>query len=412
MPKVTSKLVSTALVSAGVTSLLLALLGSSTVHAEFDQAEDPDSPFAEWGYMKDDWQLVCDNTNTCRAAGYSNDGMSSNEARAASILITMPAGAKFPTAQVQLNNWEEEDQDQIVIDQLIETDYIVELLLNDESHGIVQLSADREGLLSKEQTQQLITRARQNIQIQFKSGDQMWQVSDVGLAAVLLKLDEVQGRVGSKLALISKGANTGKYKGLIPAKSVPKIYAAYAYPISDYPQYDYKDDGTSVEKPKELKYQRLSDRYNNQWQDKMSAWVMPRLSEDDRDSCDILTSKPSWISDDQKVWNFTAIDNQHTLASHLCWRGAYNEGIGYWLIDNATPSKPKLITTSGSDYRNGEIFSAHKGRGLGDCWSMQGWVWDGKSFAKTLEQSTGMCRGIQAGGAWSLPTYISEVVQN
>ena len=403
--------ISTTLVSAGVTSLLLAIMASSTVHAEFDQADDPDSPFAGWGYIKDDWQLVCDNTLTCRAAGYTDYDMNSDELQDASILITAQAGEKFSMGEVQLNNWGDVEQEQFINKQLAATDYKVELWLNNQSYGTVKLSTDRQGKLSREQTQQLLKRARQNTEIQFRSKDLRWQVSDTGMAAVLLKLDEVQGRVGSSFALISKQTSgSTRSAGLTPAKSIPKIYAAYAYPISEYSEYEYKDDGTSVEIPRALKYQQLSDRYNNQWQDKMSAWVIPNLSAEDRDYCETLTSDTPWINDDEKRWQFLAIDAKHTLASFPCWRAAYNTGTGYWLIANESPSKPMLITTSGSEYGNGKIFSAQKGRGLGDCWSTQSWVWDGKTFAKTFEQSTGLCRGIQAGGAWDLPTYISEVV--
>lgn len=403
MPKLTLKPVSTTLVSAGVISLLLAIMGSSTVHAEFDQADDPDSPFAEWGYMKDDWQLVCDNTLTCRAAGYTDDMTRSENNRAASLLLSIKAGEKTAIGQVQLNNWEDAEQEKLVNEQLAKTDFMVELLLNGRSHGIIQLSADRMGKLSQSQTQQLVKSARQNTSIKFKSGDLFWQVSDVGMAAVLLKLDEVQGRVGSPLALVSKNSTTRQ--PLKPAKSIPKIYAVAPYPISEYASAEEK--GSDEQKY----YQQLSERYSEQWQDKMSAWVAASLSESDKDTCNILTSDTPWVDEKDKIWRFMPIDAKHTLASFPCWRAAYNTGTGYWLIANDYPSKPMLITASGSEYGNGEIFSAQKGRGLGDCWSTQSWVWDGKTFAKTLEQSTGMCRGIQAGGAWNMLTYVSEVIQ-
>ncbi|MGP9638233.1 DUF1176 domain-containing protein [Psychrobacter sp. AOP22-C1-22] len=47
---------------------------------------------------------------------------------------------------------------------------------------------------------------------------------------------------------------------------------------------------------------------------------------------------------------------------------------------------------------------------MGDCWSMKEWVWNGEIFNKTLEQTTGLCRLIEAGGAWDLPTYVSDVI--
>ena len=43
--------------------------------------------------------------------------------------------------------------------------------------------------------------------------------------------------------------------------------------------------------------------------------------------------------------------------------------------------------------------------------SRTAWIWNGETFAKSEESSTGMCRGF-AGGAWDLPTYVSAVVKN
>ncbi len=370
------------------------------------------NPFEGEGFVKSDWQLVCDNTLTCQAAGYTDDMTRSDNNKVASLLLSIKAGDKTAVGQVQLNNWEDVEQERQVNEQLSKTNYQVTLYLNNKSYGVVPLSADRIGQLSPKQTQQLIQRARQNTQIHFRSGNLQWQVSDVGLAAILLKLDDVQGRIGSSLALVSKGANT-KYKGLTPAVATPKIYAAHAYPITEYTDFEHIIDGKINGMPtaEAYKYQQLNARYDKQWQAKMSAWGMSALTQSDADTCDILTSDASWVDKKDKAWRFSAIDAKHTLASHLCWRGAYNEGIGYWLIDNANPSNPKLITTSGSDYDTGNLFSAQKGRGLGDCWYTQAWVWDGKGFAKTSEMTTGLCRGVQAGGAWKLPTYVSEVTE-
>ena len=114
---------------------------------------------------------------------------------------------------------------------------------------------------------------------------------------------------------------------------------------------------------------------------------------------------------DRLGWDFIPVDSKHTLATHECWRGAYNMGVGHWLINHAKPSKPTLITTSASDYSDGEIYAIHKDRGIGDCWNRAVWVWDGKTFALTEDSSTGMCRGF-AGGAWDLPTYTSEVIRS
>ncbi|BBI67785.1 hypothetical protein PKHYL_19760 [Psychrobacter sp. KH172YL61] len=37
------------------------------------------------------------------------------------------------------------------------------------------------------------------------------------------------------------------------------------------------------------------------------------------------------------------------------------------------------------------------------------WVWTGRAFEKSHESTTGLCRLIEAGGAWQLPTYVTDV---
>ena len=49
-----------------------------------------------------DWELACDNTRTCRAAGYQ----AGNEEPGVSVLLTRPAGPDQPvTAQVELAHY-------------------------------------------------------------------------------------------------------------------------------------------------------------------------------------------------------------------------------------------------------------------------------------------------------------------
>lgn len=48
-----------------------------------------------------------------------------------------------------------------------------------------------------------------------------------------------------------------------------------------------------------------------------------------------------------------------------------------------------------------------KGRGIGDCWWVRQWQFDGRGFVRTSEAGDSMCRGF-AGGAWQLPTYVTR----
>lgn len=376
----------------GFANALIASLGFLSLPAI---ASSYGNPFEGQGFVSDDWQLVCDNTLTCRAAGYSEYDV---EWRG-SILMTLKVGEKVPTTEVLLNPWKW----RTAADTITQADPLnspAELWLNGKFYGEVKQSK-----LTKAQTMQLIQHAKKNTKIVFKHGRYQWQISDQGMAAILLKLDEIQGRVGSPLALVSKeSANRQKLK---PAKAIPKIYAAQTYPVTEY-----GSDNFATMSDQQKYYQQLSQHYNDKWQNKMNAWVISTLNKEDRETCYILTSDHDWFDKENEVWQFTPIDSKHTLASHPCWRGAYNFGAGYWLIDNDKPSTPKLITLSGSEYGDGEIFATHIGRGLSDCRSVKQWVWNGKDFARSSELTTGLCRLIQTGGAWQLPTYVSEVVKN
>ena len=55
-------------------------LTSISAHAAYG------TPFEGWGFVQDDWQVVCDNTLTCRAAGYAEEDQLDTSA---SILLTV-----------------------------------------------------------------------------------------------------------------------------------------------------------------------------------------------------------------------------------------------------------------------------------------------------------------------------------
>ncbi len=78
-------------------------------------------------------------------------------------------------------------------------------------------------------------------------------------------------------------------------------------------------------------------------------------------------------------------------------------------MDSKLEGEPVLITDSGSAYGKGVISMSQKGRGIGDCWAMASWVWDGKTFHKSREATTGMYRNLRPGGTWDLPIWVADV---
>jgi len=337
------------------------------------------------GFVQDNWQVVCDNTRTCRVAGYSSDASMD---QSASVLFTVSPKVATPKAQIQLASKASKGQ--------------AELWLNNKNYGTLQPAGSDAALydLSAKQTQAIIDKARINNKIEVRAGSNRWRISDKGISSVLLKLDDVQGRVGTSMALISKNQRSQQTpKAALPIPTINKASAYSAKNSNALTASKRKYFQQNINKWVDIDSKQLTGAGNAIGACEL---VNPKTSEYQR-----MAAYGSTVLD----WDFIAVDNANTLATHLCSSGAYNSNRGYWLINNDKPSNPVLITTAGSDYEAGEIRAAHKGRGVGDCLSNATWTWNGKTFVKSAEASTGLCRGF-AGGAWDLPTYVSKVVKN
>ena len=55
------------------------------------------------------------------------------------------------------------------------------------------------------------------------------------------------------------------------------------------------------------------------------------------------------------------------------------------------------------------VNGSFKGSGIGNCWSGQEAVWNGKIFIRTSEWTTGSCKGLP-GGTWQLPIFVSDII--
>jgi len=343
--------------SARQTLLRAALLLAAT---SATAAEPPDV-----GFTHKDWELACDNTRTCRAAGYHAE---EREEAAVSVLLTRKAGANQPvTAEVQLGSYNEDDS------------------VNAARAGVTTMKIDARPLgtvridpktltatLSREQTDALIDALTKTGTPKWSNRGGSWSLSGAGATAVLLKMDEFQGRVGTAGALVRKG--TKAEDTVLPALPAPVIVAA---PVIK----------GKASLPRDA--------------------VKPLLAElrkgFDDGECEGLAAGGKTELAVEKL------APGKLLVSTVCWTGAYNRGTAYWVVNAKPPYAPVLVTDQASDHANGTITAAQKGRGLGDCWAREEWVWDGERFAQTLSETTGMCRLVAPGGAWHLPTFVSTV---
>lgn len=326
-----------------------------------------------------DWEVACDNTRTCRMAGYHNEGGGNNdddddgEADAGksipmSVLLTRKAGPREPVvAALQVTN--PDDQ----ADEAWLTKRTLIMKINAQPIGTLVLSADKWTFtLTPEQTAHLLAALTKRSKIEWMDGKHTWKLSGQGASAVMLKMDEFQGRIGTPGALLRKGSKDENSVRLpLPA---PVIQAVKVW----------SDEGFRLSATR-LKTLRAA------------------VSASMKQCSDIETDSP------QAKMHVHRLSATKLLASTLCWRGAYNEGSAYWVVNANPPYAPQLVTHDASDYANGKITASHKGRGASDCWSVNEWVWDGKRFAHASQETSGQCKSIMPGGAWSLPVLVTTV---
>jgi len=306
-------------------------------------------------FSHNDWELACDNTRTCRAAGYQSESADITEP--VSMLITRKAGpdtfveielqtggekpakgpVRFKVGKATLSGFKDSsaslDQDQVRA-------VLPELLRNDDA-----TLTDR--------------------------GGQKWVLSLSGLNAVLLKMDEVQGRIGTPGALVRRGSKPES--SVLPPVPAPVVKA--------------------VVPPKA----RPGD-------DALAARIFPSLKQSDaKDDCN------NHEDFNAKSLNVTRLTDRKVLLSFGCGMGAYNYSSLLWIANDKPPYAPVAIEANGDfDEKDASVTSSMKGRGIGDCWSSETWSFDGKGFVRTAAAGDGMCRGF-AGGAWSLPRYVTRV---
>lgn len=163
------------------------------------------SPIQEVAFSHKDWSIACYSTGTCYATG---QGMAKSEFR---IQLTRHAGPyQALSAKVQISDSGH-----------------VEAYINNQSVGEVVQDSD-EFILSQPQVTALLDALKQDLKIEFAAGGQRYALSSSGSNAVLLKMDDFQGRINTPGALIRPGS---KDESTVPA--APNIKTAAELEIID-----------------------------------------------------------------------------------------------------------------------------------------------------------------------------------
>ena len=314
-----------------------------------------------------DWDLVCDNTGTCRMAGYQDESSDP-----VSILFTRAAGENVAVeGKFTILPFGEADRD-------VQVGQDIEIWLNSTSLGKVKhISDDEPDKLTEEQTKALLSGLKKESEIRLTYGKTTLKVSDKGAAAAMLKMDEFQQRLNTPSALIRQGQE--KHAVLAP-QAAPKIEAV------------------SVNNHKTIELKRGEKQFKH---------VLALLRKA-HDGC---------VDEDLESQDITIypLTQNKVLAEALCVRGAYQSTNYYAVLDDKFSKVEQVLAEqyneAGYDEKQGYAFvrGTYKDRGLGDCWSGQDAVWNGKIFIRTSEWTTGSCKGLP-GGTWQLPIFVSNVI--
>ena len=314
-----------------------------------------------------DWDLVCDNTGTCRMAGYQDESSDP-----VSILFTRAAGENAAVeGKFTILQFGEADRD-------VQVGQDIEIWLNGKSLGKVKhISDDAPDKLTEEQTKALLSGLKKESEIRLTYGKTTLKVSDKGAAAAMLKMDEFQQRLNTPSALIRQGQE--KHAVLAP-KVEPQI------------------DAVSVKNRKTTELKLGEKQYDN---------VLALLRKA-HDGC---------VDEDLESQDITIYPLTHNkvLAEALCFKGAYQSTNYYAVLDDKLSKVEQVLAEqyneAGYDEKQGYAFvrGSYKGRALGDCLAGQDAVWNGKIFIRTSEWTTGSCKGLP-GGTWQLPIFVSNVI--
>jgi hypothetical protein len=302
-------------------------------------------------FQHKDWELACDNTGMCRAAGYAEDGADKG---IASVLLSRAAGANTPI-RIRFKAQDEKKANEM------EGEFA--LTFAGIKAGRFDFDDDIPAAAAKRLVPQLLSAQY----VDLAANTDKWRISLAGLGAVALKMDEVQKRVGT----------TGAF--------APSVRG--------------KQDETGVAQPTPIAVVNVPKLPAAEGLDK--ALLKTLVAAIGKTDCSV--ERPEITG--EKLNN-----RQVVVQINPCDQGAYNSENAFYIANIQTPHAPKRIELDGpaQDYSDGIISGYHKGRGIGDCISTAEFAWDGTRFVKANASGSGMCRGF-LGGAWELPTVISKI---
>lgn len=303
------------------------------------------NPLNGFSFAHKDWEVACDNTGTCRAAGYSD--------HAVSVLLTRAAGpdtsvyVEVAFAQRTANQPSVKD---------------ATLFIDGQKQGALTFSAEGYFKLNYQQRKVFLDALRQDNTIEFAADGERLLLSNAGSSAVLLKMDEFQKRINTLSAVLHPGDKNSN--DVLNAEPAPLIIT---HPVIRTPD---------VEPLTTAQRQKIEPKIR----------VTPEMN------CRELEEGQ------ERIYYRIPVDKQHVLIQTECFDSSRTI---LWLTNTELTASPKLITSDASEYENGEIARFSD--------PIQLWVWEGNNFTLRDEYRSGGQGNLSVGGVWTLPTFVSIV---
>ncbi len=322
-----------------------------------------------------DWELACDNTGTCRAAGFQAEGDAP-----VSVLLTRAAGPATPVeAELGLGDTDQLDE-QARGGAILPPTFALTMRIDGREHGTVPSQGAR---LAPPQVAALLHALRRRSRIEFQYQQLTLRLSGTGAAAVLLKMDDYQRRTGTTGALMRPGS--AAQDRVRRATPIPTLREAALAPG------------------------RPGDAHLPGMRTQPLVATLRRS--DTKKDCHDLHAPDDAAMVAAPTLSVQRLSATHLLVSTTCLAHANRPLSGYWVVDGAAAQPPVLVTTEGdaADSSGGAIrVVTAGGRPGSDCHGFQDWHWNGKQFLMTSWAQSGGCgKKLSGGGFWSMPRMVS-----
>lgn len=316
-----------------------------------------------------DWQVVCDNSNRCVAAGYRAANSTSNPV---AIIIYRDAGpGRRPIVSIKTQ-----------FDTMLDNDVVVrvgdtEIMSLETDNRVLRPSVFFNDMqLSKEQTDALLPWLLKAEQIEVRQNNSKLFISMAGVKEVLLKMDEWQGRLDTPGALAQRGnkPESSVFKpATIPALR-PLVVVADTKPVDP-------------------------------------ALAQTILAQIDRKTLD-----PECQPQHDKTAKVHRLTYDKLVLSLTCPKRVYGNMTHNWVTQDKPVYQPVAIEAKGTYIViKGGTFSARgyfrqttTGRNTDDCYDEESWLFTDKGFELESVWTTGLCRGF-AYGATNFFVYKTNV---